>query len=187
MTRFARLFLAAVMALSVVSAFVRRSPEPLEVPDGRKSEAGPGAIGEALPEVAFLRRFAKDFVAGEVVEGRRSAVEAAAVFRELDRLRPTPEEILQPAGGAIPIPDEERYRQQVINWVSAFLPEEPRHRAEAVLARVEAEFREASRETGALQLPAVAGLEPVEQLLARVKSTLTAAQRNVLPHARRPQ
>jgi hypothetical protein len=187
MTRFARFFLAAALALSVVGAFVRRPPEPPELSDGRKSEAGAGAVGEALPEVVFLRRFAKESLAYELVAGRRSALEAAALFRELDRLAPTPDDILPPVAGAIPIADEERYRRQVISWVRAVLSEEPPDRVEATLTRVEASFRDVSLASGVLQLPDAAGPSPVEQLLARVKSSLTVAQRNVLPQARRPQ
>jgi hypothetical protein len=169
--------LAGALVAALPVAFCRRSPEPIELPAGRQSAPGPGVLGDGLPDVVFLRGFAKDRLARAVIAGRRSPREAAALFRALDQLRPRPEELLPPPTENLDQPAaEERYGRQVLARVRGELSEEPRDHARAVLARVEAELWEG----GAIRLPDPATLESAEELLAQVRDTLTEAERNAL-------
>jgi hypothetical protein len=80
--------------------------------------------------------------------------------------------------------DEERLCQQVVQWVSFELADEP-DRREAAVARLEAEFKEALRKEGTVRLPDPLTLVPVQKLLAQARAELT--ERGVMcPRRRRP-
>jgi hypothetical protein len=183
----ARILLAVTLAVSIVGAFVCRPPALPELPDGRKSEPGDGPVGDGLPEARFLRSFAKELIARDVIAGRRPPLEAAALFRELDRLPPRLDEMMPPPTGAFrflnlpELTEEERFCHQVIAQVGGAVAEEPQDRAAAVLARVEAALWAARGEGGAIRLPDPATLEPMAELLTRTRAALTAAQRQALP------
>jgi hypothetical protein len=183
----ARILLAVALGLCVAGAFVCRPPALPDLPDGHKSEPGTGPVGEGLPEARFLHSFAKELIAREVIAGRRSPLEAAALFRELDRLSPRLDELMPPPTGAFrflnlpELTEEERLCHQVIAWVGSAVAEEPPNRAAAVLARVEWELWDERGEGGAIRLPNPATLEPVQELLARTRAALTNAQQKALP------
>src|SRR5688500_15756557 len=81
-----------MLALTLVGALaVVFGPQATEPADwGRPAETE--ALAEGYPETAVLRTQAKKLIAREVAAGRRSLVEAAALFGALNRLPPvTPE------------------------------------------------------------------------------------------------
>jgi hypothetical protein len=173
-------FLVALAAGLAAGALLHRPPEPVEpvVPPRAAARA------DGWPAAVVLRAIAKDQLARDVAAGRRSLPEAAALFRELNRLPPVPTDSadLSEADLSMPIPgrtDEERYCQRVVTHVQAALHHDP-DRAAAVVARLAAEFREELDRHGAIGLPDPAALEPVQGLLQRAGESLTEAQWKVL-------
>jgi hypothetical protein len=173
----ARLLVATLLVACVTALLIRTPPEPSET---RASEPGAGALGQPLPEIAFLRRVAKALIARDVIAGRRPAREAAAIFRELDRLSPTPDEIFPRPTGTTRDTDDEHYCEQVINWVGGELAADPTDNARAVLARLDAEFRAGRDEHGAVRLPHPSSLESAQELIRRVRAGLSPSQRQAL-------
>ena len=167
-------FLALALAVgSLPVAFCRRPPEP----DPADEPVISGKIGNAVPDVVPPRVVAKGLLARDAAAGRRSLFEAAALFRELDRLPPEPD----PPPGFDPtlrIPadtEEGRQCRQVVAVVRAELGDEP-DRAAAV-ARLEAEFFAELWAAGAVRLPAGAALESTDDLLRKAREW-TAARRD---------
>jgi hypothetical protein len=122
----------------------------------------------------YLRLVAKGLIARDVAAGRRSLVEAAALFRELDRLPPASIELarLDEVDASLPIPgqtEEERLCRHVLAYVRAALAGGEPDRAEAALTRLADEFFAERRVRGAIQLPAPDSGESVREVLARAR------------------
>ncbi len=135
------------------------------------------AQGQALPEILPLRIGAKHQIVGDVIAGRLTLVQAAALFGALNQLPP---ESMQPSlsdlcPSRLRFPahtDEERLCQQVVQWVSFELADE-QDRLEATVGRLEAEFKEALHKEGTVRLPDPLTLVPVQKLLAQTRAELT--------------
>ena len=133
-------FLALLLICTPLVMFVRCPPAPEQLTTDWPVDE-PLAAG--FPEIVTLRTLAKDRIAEDVVAGRRTLLEAAALFRELNRLPPEP---LKPSwidpSLRIPADTEEGWLcRQVIERVRLELRREP-DRAAAAVARLEAEFHE---------------------------------------------
>jgi hypothetical protein len=180
-----RAVLAVALAGSLLVVFIRSPTDvvgPQPAPDGAP-EAWARATG--YPDIVPLRWQAKDVVAQEVIAGRRPLLAAAALFGELDRLPPEPADPWGQAGAADAphIPGRtpaERLCRSVIAHVRAALRHEPPAVADAAVARASAEFFKELRAHGAIRLPDPATLEPVAELLARTRATLTDVQQKAL-------
>src|SRR5262245_37262773 len=143
MKRWPAVILALTLSGALAVVFCPRVPGPDELIPPTETEA----LAEGFPETPALRMLAKKLIALEAAAGRRSLVEAAALFRELNRL--PPEAILvPPMNEAFPrsrLPgrtDEERLCRQVVVYASVALGDGPPGDAEAAVARLEAEFFE---------------------------------------------
>jgi hypothetical protein len=165
------------VAVVLTALLVCRPPLPDLPPEPPVS----AALAEAAPDVVALRLVAKLQIAREVADGRRTLWEAAALFRELNRLPPEPAKpthVVSPVH--IPVDTEEGWLcRQVVESVRVALYQEP-DRAAAVVARLEAEFFAELRRRGTVRLPEASSLEPVRELLQRTRTGLTEAQRQAL-------
>jgi len=118
--------------------------------------------------------FARDRLARDVIEGRRSLLATATLFGELNRLTgESADDAGIPANESpLSLPGRtaaERLCQQIERWVRAMLRNEPA-RKDAAIAHLEAEFQAAIRAHGEIRLPDAASLEPVEQFLAETQA-----------------
>jgi hypothetical protein len=138
-----------------------------------------GAVAEEWYGSRELRIPAKQLVAREAADGRWSLVEAAALFRELDRLPPALHNDFLPPGLGGVRTEEERLCRQVIYWVSHRLAPEAPAGAGAV-ARLDAELSAELQRPEGPRLPDPATVESVEVLLARTRASLTDAQRRAV-------
>ncbi|HTK78780.1 MAG TPA: hypothetical protein VL371_26210 [Gemmataceae bacterium] len=132
------------------------------------------ALAQPLPEVMQLRPVVRERIVREVIEGRRSLLAAAALFGELNQLdgQPLDRSMRETPVGKLRLPGRtlsERLCQQVECWVRVALRDNPR-RSEAVMARLEAQYRNAPRDNGDIRLPDPASLESVEQLFAQARA-----------------
>jgi hypothetical protein len=175
MTVMLRKLLALTLAGFLAFALLGRPPGP---------EAPPPPAGEAepLPEIVASRLIAKGQIAEDVAAGRRSLVEAAALFGALNRLPPlAPDPALRewyPPPLRVPIrTDEERLCQQVADWVTRRFWEKGPAREAEVVVRLEAEFREERRAHGAIRLPDPSALTPVQELLDAARARRAAQGR----------
>jgi hypothetical protein len=168
--------LALTLAGLVAFALLGRPPGP---------EAPPPPAGEAepSPEIVASRLIAKGQIAEDVAAGRRSLVEAAALFGALNRLPPlAPDPTLRdewyPPPLRVPIrTNAERLCRQVADWVTPRLWEKDPAREAEVVARLEAEFREELRAHGAIRLPDPSALTPVQELLDAARARRAAQGR----------
>jgi hypothetical protein len=163
-------FLAVAIAVALPVVYCRRTPGP----DGPAEPPVSEALTAPPPETALLRLAAKLQLAREVADGRRTLWEAAALFRELDRLPPPPIELsrLDGVDQSLPIAgrtEAERYCRHVVAQVRAALRDDL-GRVAAAAARLEAEFVAELRAHGAIRLPDPASLEPVEELLQQARA-----------------
>jgi hypothetical protein len=124
---------------------------------------------------------AKQLVARDVAVGRRSLLEAAALFRDLPRLPPgltTPSVERRDWGQDLPAEtEEERLCIRVIGFVRGVLWEQPDvARLEAAQTRLEAEFWAAICDQGTIRLP---DLPPaaIEALLEQAREVLRTSPR----------
>jgi hypothetical protein len=132
-------------------------------------------VAEAVSDAAIVR---------DLVVGRHSLLEAAALFRALDRLPPAAPDIapemldqlldLPPAASRSA---DERRCWQVIKWVRSDQTDGLPGR-EAAAARLEADLWERLRSPGGLRLPDADSLPPVEELFAQARDAYRATQRN---------
>jgi hypothetical protein len=166
------LTLFAVGAASLTFILGRCPPESDESLQPLPSEAE----GKAVPEILVLRIGAKKDIVDEVIAGRLSLVQAAALFGALNQLPP---ESVKPSLSDLDPSrlrflahsDEDRLCQQVVRWVSWELAGEP-DRREATVARLEAEFKAALRKEGTVRLPDPLTLVPVQKLLEQAREEL---------------
>jgi hypothetical protein len=170
-----RAFLAAAVAGALALVYCPPAPEPV-APD-------PVAAPPAATWPDFLAAAAaKDRLARDAAAGRRSLVEAAALFRALDGRRPAAAlpPPADPADRPLRIPAGtaagRRCRQVALYAYVALWPQGPGEAAAAV-ARLEAEFFAEVRAHGELRLPDPAALEPVEELLRQARAWLAAQER----------
>lgn len=136
-------------------------PEPPQQPDPM----------EPFPESVFLRIYAKDRIAREVAEGRRSLWDAATLFRKLDGIVPATTGQFHP----IPFPrpeamstDDDAYCWTVIVWVwnGRKLDEAgSEERARVAVRRLIAQCEDELARRGEIRLPDPAALESVQTLL----------------------
>jgi len=171
--RTATLLVFALAGGALVSALCPRSTYPAD-----SLEFGVSDVERRLAETRMILQCAKGLITQEVIQGRQPLLDAAALFGALNRLSPDPRGLWVsdvdnsqwrfPAGT-----DEEKLCRQVVAWVShRTLPDQ----ADAVVARLAAEYRWELHTRGAIGLPDPAGLEPVQELLARVRKGLTESE-----------
>jgi hypothetical protein len=129
--------------------------------------------------VITLRILAKERIAREAAAGARPLVQAAALFRELNRHPPAVVAAGHPSllrGHT----EEERLCWQVIQYAT---------NEAAAAARLEAELHEELRRHGAVRLPDPAGLTSAAELLEQAWAAMTEAERRAwlpTPRDRRP-
>jgi hypothetical protein len=162
-----RKFLAVAVAVALLVSFWRRPPAPDELP----LTAEPAA--EPWPDI-LVSNVAKSRLARDAATGRRSLVEAAALFRELNRLLPASAATDGPdsSGLILRLPrdtEEGRLCWQVVTYADAALSTEAPGRAAAAVDRLEAEYFAELRAHGAVRLPDPASLEPVGGLLRQAR------------------
>jgi hypothetical protein len=171
-----KLLILAVLTLGVGFLTVHLGPCPPE-PDGPLQPLSSEAERQVLPEILVLRLAAKGQIARDVIAGRLPLVQSAALFGALNRLPPESAKpsllSLRPSPVRFPAhTDEEWLCLQVVECVGCELAEEL-DRREAVVARLETEFKEHIRKAGVIQLPNPLTLVPVEKLLERARAELT--------------
>jgi hypothetical protein len=169
------LTLAAAAAAALV---VRHAAEPTRPDPPRWWEE----VVEPVPETIRLRALAKRQIAREAASGSRPLVEAAALFRELNRLPPEP----RPACLAS-LPgrtEEERLCREVILFVNQREDDWPAAAAAEAVARLEDELRRELSRDGGIRLPDPAGLPPAAELLERARAGMTEAERRATSPAR---
>lgn len=166
---------AAFAFVAAAGLYLAFRPRPSELDD--PPEANPA---EPLPEIVLLRNHARTRIVDEVIDGRRSLLEAAALFRELDRLPPT----AAVQFGRIPFPlpittrtEEEQYCRAVAVWVwsRVVVPQSPGdgnsdERAAVAVARLVAEFEDELTRRGAIRLPDPSTLESADSLIERARA-----------------
>jgi hypothetical protein len=166
----AKLVVLPVVGLAAL-AFVCR-PQPGRRPPLPEIDPEAEALAEGLPETAILRAIVKDQIAREVAAGRRALLEAAALFRELNKLPPAPAKPtrIDPFLG-IPADTEAGWLcREVAEHVRVALHREP-DQAAAAVARLEAEFFQELRACGAVRLPAPPP-GSVEELLRQARARI---------------
>ena len=134
-------------------------------------------VMEGAPANQAQRLIAKEQVARDVVAGRLSLLQAAALFRELNKLIPRPAKPTV-VDTSIDIPadtDEAWLCRQVVYHVRVALTTDPL-RARAAVSRLEADFAAELRQCGAIRLPDASALPPVRQLLGQGRDLRTAAR-----------
>jgi hypothetical protein len=173
-------FLAVALAGGVLAAFCRPLPEPEGPPITRGAED----VGAGFPDIVPLRIEAKRLIARDAAGGRRTLVEAAALFGALNRLPPPaarlPDYDPDVSHSYLHIPmrtEEERLCRQVVAFAWVALGDGPPGRAREAVARLEAEFFAELRARGTIRLPAPPPPEPVEELLRQARAALPEQQR----------
>jgi hypothetical protein len=177
MTRWPLILLTLALAGSVAAVVGRRAAEP-DQPD---PPLWTDVAQESVPEVVILRILAKRHIALETAAGKRSLVQAAALYRVLNELPPA----LPPADhpcldGRI---EEEGLCWQVILYVANREDDGPQ--TAAAVARLEAELQEELCRHGTIQLPDPAGLPSATDLLEEARATMTEAERRACFPTRR--
>jgi len=170
-TRWPLILLTLALVGAAAAVIARRSVEP----DRRHlspSDEFDKFVAEPVPEEVILRIFAKRHIAREAADGARSLVEAAALFRVLNRHPPA---AISPDHRSLNgRTEEESLCWQVILFVANWEDGGPKA---AAIARLEAELQEELRLRGAIQLPNAAGLPSAEKLLEQARATMTEAER----------
>jgi hypothetical protein len=179
MTRWPLILLTLALAGSAVSVVSRRAAEP----DRLDPCPWDQVVEEQVPEAVILRILAKQHLVREVAARRQPILEAAALFRELNRLPPAlhPADHPSLAGRS----EEELLCRQVIAYVAEPDCNWPEAAAQATVARLEAELQEELRRHGAIRLPDPAGLPPGLELLEQARARMTEAERRACLPARR--
>jgi hypothetical protein len=166
---------AALIAAGVV-LIKRPTGEPAESAGAQQVDP---LVARPWPESMQLSPFAREMLVREVIDGRRTLLQAATLFRELHLWNGQPWDRPWVVLSGFRLPGGtpgERLCQQVEAWVRGTLDDNP-ERCDTVLTRLERELRDAPREHGEICLPDPASLESVEQLLADARDSLTELQR----------
>ena len=135
------------------------------------------------PESAVLRTLARRRIARDAAAGRRSLVEAAALFHVLNLSGDVPARFPDDHPWALASSchtDEERLCRQVVQWVDTLQRLEPRDSDAAAVARLNAEFQEELRRHGAIRLPDLTGSPTAGELLETFRATMTDTERRTL-------
>jgi len=171
MRKLSRCFLAIIVAGSLAGTFMCRPTEvdqaTMPLPDGAEDPA---------PETERLRIAVKEQITHDVFAGRRSLVEAAALFGELNRLPPALLDVADDHFSPLPVVDrtaEEYLCRQVVSWADRTLTKEAPDRAEEFTGRLVAEYQELRRRSGAVRLPDPSTLESAMDLLRDVRTRVT--------------
>jgi hypothetical protein len=187
-TRTRRLW-AVSLAGGLALVLGRSWPGPGEVPPA-DADVAPAKLIVPANEIVPLRTLAKQAIAREVAAGRRRLLEAATLFGALNRLPPAL--LKYPPPGTInpdvPLPtttEAECLCWQVVSWVRCVRQTRPGE-ADAVVARLVVEFEDVRRTRGLIQLPDPSAVESAEALIARIRASLTAPQRDALRQGRWP-
>jgi hypothetical protein len=181
-TRWPLLLLTLALVGAAAAVVGRRAAEPNR-PDLSPIDEVDDIAAERAHEVITLRSIAKQHIAREAAAGARPLVQAATLFRALNRHPPA----------VIPVSpifldgpsDEERLCRQVMRYVTNLQVDWPE--AVAAAARLEAELQEELRRHGAVQLPDPTGLPSAEDLLEQARATMTEAERRACWSVRRRQ
>jgi hypothetical protein len=182
MKRWHQVVLTLVLTGAVTDVLVHPASDPFSTDD---ISAQPVEFAET---VAF-RPVAKQMIAREAADGRRSLFESAAMFRQLNRLLPTVDvSLLGPPDPRIHVPrqsDDEVLCWQVISYVLVALGGGSSNEVDAAVARLEAEFWKAHRAGNVIHLPDPTALTSARELIEQARASLTAAERQALFHPRR--
>jgi hypothetical protein len=165
--RTAKFAAIAVLGFAVsISIILNHSPSEPEEPEEPLSSA---AERQAF-EVVLLRTTAKYRIARDVIAGRLSLFEAAALFGALNRVPPQ----WQSASYRFRFPEDtdELLCRQVLGYVSCELDVGP-DRRDAAMVRLEVDFNGELPNNGATRLPNLLTLVPVEKLLTQARDELT--------------
>jgi hypothetical protein len=133
-------------------------------------------------EVVVLRIFAKRHIAREAAAGRRSLVEAAALYGELNRLPPAGRLVNSPylSGNT----EAEWLCRQVIAFATRSGPDWESESTRATRARLEAELQREVAHDGTVRLPDPAAMPAAADLLEEARARLTEAERKAFLPAR---
>jgi hypothetical protein len=135
---------------------------------------------EPIPETYQLRVVAKRQIAREVAAGRWQLLEAASLFRALDRQPPA---TYPPYRRDLPWrTEEEWYCRNVILFVANL--ENNRPGAAVAAARLEDELRGEMDRDGGVRLPDPAGLPTPFELLERARAWMAEERRAITPARR---
>jgi hypothetical protein len=171
-TRWPLLLLTLALVGAAAAVVGRRAAEPNR-PDPSPIDEVDDIAAERAHEVITLRVIAKRHIARETAAGARPLLQAATLFRVLNRHPPAL--LMGDHPSLRGRSEEERLCWQVIRYVTNLEGDWPA--AVAAAARLEAELQEGLRRHGALQLPDPTGLPSAEELLERARATMTEAER----------
>ncbi len=161
---------AALVLIAATTLWLVLRPRPTEPEPPPEVDAT-----EQLSEIVHLRIHAKGRIAREVADGRRSLWDAAALFRELDRMPPAANRQLDPIPFRQPTSirtEDDQYCWSVIVWVwNSRRPNDVvgEERAKAAIARLTAVFEDELCR-GAVRLPDPSALESVEALMTHARA-----------------
>jgi hypothetical protein len=173
-----------ILSLTLVGAVAviccRHPPEPAE-PDWPPPAESPATL---ITETAVVRLRAKKQIALDVAAGRRTLVEAAALFRALNRLPP---ETTEPTGPDNPThpwvltdpvhTEEEQMCREVVEWVYSSLGGESEELAKSAVARLTADFRNELRRHGAIRFPDPSAVTLPPEILDQAERAFAKARR----------
>jgi hypothetical protein len=138
---------------------------------------------EPTTDALSLRIVAKSRIARDLIAGRFSLLQGAALFGALNRV-PAQSAKLSVLDaqvsrlGVRPRTDQERLCRQVIDYVASALAADP-DRQETAVAHLEAVFMDELHRQGTIQLPDVSWLVSVEQLLEEAGTELAEQRQGV--------
>jgi hypothetical protein len=141
-----------------------------------------GLNREPITDALSLRIVAKFRIARNVIAGRFSLLQGAALFGALNRVpaQSAKLSVFDPQVSRIrPHTDQERLCRQVVDYVASELAEDP-DRQETVVAHLEAVFMDELERHGTIQLPDPSCSVSVERLLEEAGAELSE-QRHEVP------
>jgi hypothetical protein len=141
-------------------------------------------LPKPFPETVLLRALVKVEIAQDVIAGRRTLLEAAALFGALNQLPPVPKPIRIEPFPYFPVDSEDEWLcWQVLEHVRVVLQEDP-DRAKVAAARLEGEFWEERSRHGEVRLPDPSSLTPIAELLQQARAVKREADRTALDRQR---
>jgi hypothetical protein len=160
-----------LISLSLVVLLGIASVVPGWVPERERPTREGDDQQATVPDVIRRRILAKIHLVEELASGRRSLIETAALFRDLDHV--PPETVYTTALDPDPPlrltspTEDERYCSVVITVTRNVLRVSQPERAEVVIARLVTEFEAERCFMGTIRLPNPESLEPAHELLRR--------------------